>query len=204
MKYASFDIETTGLDRMNCQILQVAVVIDDLKTSVDKLPKFTAFIGWDKLTFEPYALNLHIASGLLKKYFDTKDKRPFEKVMEELNAFMDLHYPIFGERDRRNFAGKNLASFDFPFIAANGSGGKAAGDFLRNIRHRIIDPAVFFTDFHHDESTASLDECKKRSGISSPVSHDALEDANDVVSVIRKIATFNCGRFIPTEDSSHT
>jgi hypothetical protein len=40
-------------------------------------------------------------------------------------------------------------------------------------------------DWINDESIPSLDQCKQRAGIDGVVTHNALEDAMDVVMLIR-------------------
>ena len=49
------------------------------------------------------------------------------------------------------------------------------------IRQRIIDPSILFTDWVNDESLPSLSDCKKRAGLSEIVTHNAVEDAWDVI-----------------------
>lgn len=53
-------------------------------------------------------------------------------------------------------------------------------------RHRIIDPSILYVDWSKDESLPSLDECLKRAGIEKSVTHTAVEDAWDVIQVLRK------------------
>ncbi len=193
MKYISLDIETTGLNKNNCQVLQVAAVIDDFSSPIEELPRFVAFVNHENLKFEPYALNLHMKTGLLQRYLDDKDKVEFTWVIRKLEDFLKVHYPL-AEKEKYNVAGKNVAGFDLPFlIAQNGNTmTPVKHQFLDKISHRIIDPGTSFTNFVSDKSVASLDVCKKRAGIiSSPVTHDALDDALDVVQVVRQISIRN-------------
>lgn len=192
MKYVSLDIETTGLDSRNCKVIQVAAVVDDLITPVGQLPSFSAFIGWENLPFEPYALKLHMQTGLLQRYFMDNNKDTFSNTMNALSRFLDVHYRLHDSKERRTFAGKNLAGFDLPFLKANGGGDSFTENLLKTIRHRIIDPATSFTNFFTDTAPASLDDCKRRAGINNgSVSHDARDDAYDVVNVVRFIANKN-------------
>lgn len=225
MKYLSLDIETGGLNR-KMPILQIAVVVDDLHsrtpTPIDQLPRFCAFVKHDNPTFEPYALNLHMKTGLLQRYLADQTKVDFGSTMKKLVEFLRVYYPLQG-KEKYNAAGKNLAGFDLPFIreARHDAGpfqnsniwttadgvyvNHVVGDFLDKINHRIIDPAVFYTDFLSDKGAVSLDDCKDRAGITTgPVTHDALDDALDVVRVIRNIANFNQGRFADVPYAENT
>jgi len=50
----------------------------------------------------------------------------------------------------------------------------------------VIDPAVLFCDFNTDETLPSLTTCKERGGIDGIVTHDAIDDAWDVIELLRK------------------
>src|SRR6478752_4747812 len=171
MKYASLDIETTGIDKQNCQVIQIGVVIDDLMTPVHELPRFEAFINHDVLKFEPFALNLHLKTGLLSRYLEDKNKESFNAVALNLRLFFAKHYPLATPKDKYYLAGKNLASFDVPFLRAGND--EMMNTLLNQCGHRVIDPATYFTDFINDKAPASLDDCKKRAGIGGGVvAHD--------------------------------
>jgi hypothetical protein len=79
-----------------------------------------------------------------------------------------------------NVAGKNFASFDKHFIER-----LPRWKQLIRIRQRIIDPAVIFTDWKNDDALPSLDKCKERAKVQREVTHDALEDAWDVIELLR-------------------
>ena len=78
-------------------------------------------------------------------------------------------------------AGKNFGTFDKLFLEK-----LPRWKQLVKVRSRIIDPAVMFTDWETDDAPPGLSECKKRAGLPQHVSHDAVEDAWDVVELIRK------------------
>jgi hypothetical protein len=96
--------------------------------------------------------------------------------------------PEVGGHTTINVAGKNFGTFDKPFLEKLPSW----GSHIR-IRSRIIDPSVYFVDWKKDDSLPSLNTCKQRAFIDGEVSHNALEDAIDVIKVIRK-ATCNYTR----------
>jgi oligoribonuclease len=92
-------------------------------------------------------------------------------------------YPLITSKTKPvtiNVAGKNFASFDKHFIER-----LPRWKQLIRIRQRIIDPAVIFTDWKNDDSLPSLDKCKERAKIQGEVTHDALEDAWDVIELLR-------------------
>ncbi len=79
-------------------------------------------------------------------------------------------------------AGKNFAAFDLPFL-------KCLPHWRDHIRisQQILDPAVFYLNFKEDERMPSLEECKKRAGFEdTTVTHDALDDALDVIRLLRQ------------------
>ena len=79
-----------------------------------------------------------------------------------------------------NVAGKNFASFDKHFLER-----LPRWQQVIRIRQRIIDPSVMFTNWNNDKSLPSLFECKQRAKIDGIVTHDALEDAWDVIQLLR-------------------
>lgn len=94
-----------------------------------------------------------------------------------------VSYPSITSRTAKsnlNVAGKNFGTFDKLFIEK-----LPWWDKLFKIRQRIIDPAVLFTDWTEDESLPNLTVCKKRAKIGEIVTHDAIEDAWDVIELMR-------------------
>ena len=80
-----------------------------------------------------------------------------------------------------NVAGKNFGTFDGVFLKTLPWYQK-----LISVRQRILDPAILCVDWKNDESLPNLAECKKRTGVEGIVTHNALEDAWDVIEVLRK------------------
>lgn len=77
-------------------------------------------------------------------------------------------------------AGKNFGTFDKLFLEnlPNWS------DLIK-FRTRILDPSILFIDWNSDKEPPSLQKCKDRAKIEGKVSHDAVEDAWDVVQLLR-------------------
>jgi hypothetical protein len=102
------------------------------------------------------------------------------KTVEIING---KTYPILGTKMKPfhlNIAGKNFHAGDQTYIER----------LLRwkqvfRIRTRLIDPSVLFVDWKNDESIPGLGLCKERAKIDGIVTHDALEDAWDVVQLLR-------------------
>ncbi len=78
-------------------------------------------------------------------------------------------------------AGKNFATFDKLFLEK-----LPRWKQVIRIKQRILDPAILYVDWKGDSSLPSLGECKERAGIEGIVTHNALEDAWDVVELLRK------------------
>jgi hypothetical protein len=79
-----------------------------------------------------------------------------------------------------NVAGKNFGTFDKIFLEELPWWKK-----LIRIRQRILDPGILFVDWNNDDSVPNLKTCKERCDISGEVTHDALEDAWDVIQILR-------------------
>lgn len=79
-----------------------------------------------------------------------------------------------------NAAGKNFGTFDKLFLQELPWWKK-----LIYPRQRIVDPAILCCKFDEDETLPSLNQCKERLGIRGEVTHNALEDAWDVIQVLR-------------------
>lgn len=193
MKYVSIDIETCGLDPVNSSILEAAFVIEDTNknTPIENLPYFHIYFLPENGKFykgEPYALSMH--SEIFKR-------------IAKLDPAYSYSYPInFGElfaqflskNDFRemelgkiaiNVAGKNFGSFDLQFFNNQTDLNKYV-----KIRSRIIDPAILFLQ-PEDNVLPGLDLCKQRAGLNNKVSHNALDDARDIISIIRESKMFN-------------
>jgi len=198
MRYVSIDIETTGLDPETCQILQIGAVIEDTRVLklVEDLPKFQCLIEHTLISGSPFALNMN--RELVEKLGeleraereDRADIRkryniiPLNLVAKSIRMWLeandikeDANSPV-----SINVAGKNFASFDKPFLKKLPN-----WNSLINVRSRLIDPAILCMDWENDLSLPNLQTCMQRSHVKGEVTHDALQDAVDVVRTIRGI-----------------
>jgi hypothetical protein len=80
-----------------------------------------------------------------------------------------------------NVAGKNFGTFDKLFLQELPWWQK-----LIRTRQRVLDPSILMVDWKKDTSLPNLTTCKERAGIEGVVTHNALEDAWDVIEVLRK------------------
>jgi hypothetical protein len=98
------------------------------------------------------------------------------KFLGSINEIKNKYFKIVC-----NAAGKNFSSFDKKFIDRI----RGAYDFFK-IRQRVLDPSVLYMDWKSDDTLPSLSLCKERAGLDSYVSHDSIDDAWDVVVLLRK------------------
>jgi oligoribonuclease len=195
MRYVSIDIETTGLDSDHDQILEFAAIIEDTNNPLpfDEIPKFTAILNHERIMGSPFAINLNARIFKIlaeipesNEYGDYITKHNIydpTRVASYFHAWLTLNdFDVdFNNKVEIIAAGKNFASFDKLFLE------KLQGfKGLIRLSHRSIDPATLYCDFKNDEKLPSLDTCKKRAGIDGEVTHNALEDAWDVIEVLRK------------------
>ena len=227
MRYISIDIETTGIDSENCEILSIGAILEDTEKNLpfEEVPKFHCAINRRSIKGEIFALNMNkdlIAKIVQYQSAKTQEEKDDlqnktgmlflheEDVVKELYWWMfsngafdfdiEKHlssniyiHPKYGrvpyfdsvlQKAVITVAGKNFASFDKLFLEKLPRWKQAI-----KIRSRIIDPSVFYTDWKTDEAPPGLAKCKERAGIEGIVTHDAIEDAWDVILLLRK--TYN-------------
>ncbi len=222
MKYLSIDIETTGLDPVNDQILSIGAIIEDTENplSFDEIPKFHGVIKRNRIEGGLYAINLNRdLLETINQYMCASDQDEKNDIVhmtgmqffEEDEIVVEFYYwlaqngmidfnpmesggyvtvkngktiPAITNKTKPlniNVAGKNFATFDKPFIER-----LPRWKQLFRIRQRIIDPAILYVNWKEDDSLPGLPLCKERAGLDSTVTHNAVEDAWDVIEVLRK------------------
>ncbi len=222
MKYISIDLETTGLDPENCQILTIGAVIEDtndIKPLAD-LPTFHGVVLPNRIEGEPYAINLNRdLIQTIVQYQTARDQDEKNDIVhmtgmqfykkEEIveafyywlaeNGFVEWNDPSSGGYAKMEngkmlpmitnktkpvhitAAGKNFATFDLKFLER-----LPRWKQLIRVRQRVMDPSVLFIDWENDESLPGLSLCKERAGLDKVVTHDAVDDAKDVIALFRK------------------
>lgn len=201
MKYFSIDIETTGLDFDKNQIIEFGAIFEDPneQLSFEEIPKFKRIIKHKNYTGSAVAINMNARIfKILGEYDMTKnsEKEKFAKLHNIIspNELMDDFYNFVFECYQKqnlpipqagiNIAGKNFSGFDNRFIE------KLKNDYGMNFslkfKNRVADPAILYVDWFKDEALPGLGDCKAKAGVDGIVTHDAIEDAWDVIQVLRK------------------
>ena len=188
--YLSIDIETTGIDDRS-SILQISAVIDDLVSPIAALKVLDMPIKHNSIDYsEPYALGMN--AELLKKMMN-KDFRTYStsEAAVSLVRFMEEMQRTYADDKGRPqkiiFSGKNVASFDIPklrlFIVNQDN---HTLNLLRRfddmIHYKTLDVGSLYYDVFKDN--VSLSKINELTGRNA-VSHNALDDAFDVVYAVR-------------------
>lgn len=213
MVYTSIDIETTGLDHEKNQVLSIGAIIEDTekKLPYEECPKFNAIVLQRELIGSPRAItmNKEIIS-LMGDYLEGTDEvrnvlnnNSGYKFYEEEEVIKEFYLWLYKNGLAQhelydlgrggitingatkpitlNVAGKNFGTFDKLFLQQLPWWQK-----LIKTRQRVLDPAILCVDWKNDESLPNLTQCKNRMGIEGIVTHNALEDAWDVIELLRK------------------
>lgn len=188
--YISIDIETTGLDLVKSKVLQIAAVYDDGKTPLFNLPFLNIFI--DNGDFIDYAelgaLAMHEKTRIFSKIAKAKKDNATRSIQ---SALYDLLEFIRKHKSHKNIviAGKNVGTFDIPLLKNKmDNSGKREWDQL--VHYAVLDVgSLYFSDFGR---IASLSDVLKNIGANRiEVTHDALDDALDVVRAVRHKISVN-------------
>lgn len=216
MDFLSIDLETSGIDSENDQILEVGIVAVDTQTPPSTWKTFHTIIEHERVNGSPYAiaLNSRIFDFLKRYNDDPEDCEEDYNVLTpadlypEILAFLSASgYEMKNGHYTIAVAGKNAAGFDIPFLKNHfnrysytnfGMTNDVEGEQIR-FRKRVIDPAVLFTDFIFDKELPNLEKCKERAGLPSIVTHNALEDAWDVVYLVCKHIGYDFEQLITDE-----
>jgi oligoribonuclease (3'-5' exoribonuclease) len=177
MRYVSIDIETLGLDPFHDDVVEFAAVIDDFKTSLEKLPKYHCYVTRPDNNYcgNAYAMSMH---PVILRRIATREAgfsyMPHDCLVEDFALWLADN----GLNDKIVVAGKNFAAFDKPFLLRLGFG-------IIKFCHRSLDPGSMYFDPKIDMVPPDTKECLIRAGITTEVAHTAYEDALDVVRLIR-------------------
>ena len=187
MKYVSIDIETTGLDPDMHDIIEFGAIFDDLDDDNPEYKTFHCYFNPQQaggnFVGSPYALSMHA-----DKFLKIASRGPDDMVINPWdlgNTFMHWIINVCGYKHEANnkakiiAAGKNFGSFDLQFL-------KLKTNLLQfiDIHYRMIDPCILYYQ-PGDTMLPSMDECLKRAGIEKKVTHNAVDDAMDIVRLIR-------------------
>lgn len=210
MRYVSIDIETTGLNPEKDQILSIGALIEDTNQpkNLEDMPKFHGVIKRNRIEGGLYAINLNRDLLEIMNQYDCADSQEEkndivhltnmqfyneDEIVENFyywlakNGMIELdethQYLVEAEDNpiRITAAGKNFGTFDKPFLER-----LPKWKQLIKVNQRVLDPSILFVNWKDDEALPNLPLCKKRAGFDEVVSHNALEDAWDVIELLRK------------------
>jgi len=216
MIYVSIDIETSGLNHDMNHVLSIGAIIEDTnkKLPYEELPKFNAIVLQNNIQGSPRAITMNKeiislmgeyleGSNEVRESLNNSSGYQFyeeEDVIKEFYIFLwsngfsaldslSAHVngkltPIIDSRTKPitlNVAGKNFGTFDKLFLQELPWWQK-----LIRTRQRVLDPAILCVDWVNDTSLPSLTTCKERMNVEGIVTHNALEDAWDVIEILRK------------------
>ncbi|UOQ73641.1 hypothetical protein [Hymenobacter cellulosilyticus] len=186
MRYISLDLETTGGNPGRHQILELAAVVEDTKhlRPLAELPAFRRVVRHPDYTGTAgaLALNARLLEELARKEPNPELCLP-EELMPQLREFLLLHGFRPDKKDcvAVTLAGKNIGSFDVPFLRLLPGWGTL-------VRHEpaLLDPAAFYLNWRKDSRLPTMSICKARAHFADDtVAHQALADALDVVQLLR-------------------
>jgi hypothetical protein len=218
MKVIYIDVETTGLDWTRHQMLQLAMVADDLANPKpwEELPKLNIRLSHNPIIGDPVAIAMNhqkilsIANGENDAGIDCTDPQS-RSALCSLIIYWLRENSGYGTKKGNyyqfNAVGKNAAGFDFNFLWEAAKGGLVQGSEPHATRNgvsisfasprssdcytlasRVLDPGSIMTDLVNDERVPSLNECLKRLGIEENTVHDAMDDCYLLHRIMRRLA----------------
>jgi oligoribonuclease len=179
LRYAAIDVETTGLDPDTCQIIELAVVVEtDWTTPVDQLPTLHLLVEHEEYAGSAVAIAMNarvfaeLAKNSMRRATSTVTG---DELILGIEAFLAEHLGpapwVAG--------GKNAGTFDLRFL-------RRLPDFdPGTFRHRVIDPAVLWTNPATDAVPPDLPTCLNRAGLTNDRPHHPVSDCRAVIELVR-------------------
>ena len=137
---------------------------------------------------QPYGYKFYEKDDVIKEFYCFLDKNGLGHGFTNSGGYAEVvdgvHRPMINGGTKPitlNVAGKNFGTFDKLFLQELPWWQK-----LIRTRQRVLDPAILMIDWTNDKSLPNLTQCKERAGVTGIVTHNALEDAWDVIEVLRK------------------
>ncbi len=192
MKILYVDLETTGLNPVHDQVLEIGMVIDDLvnQKPLDQLPKFGGVIYRERYSGHPFALAMN--HKLLKAIAESDPTVNFYTDDNILSYMCEWLYANWqpknaGDYGSLNLGGKNVAGFDVPFLKT--LLGIKQDEPLKigpyRVKQRIVDPGMLYMHLE-DDCVPDLNTCLERAGIAKRTQHTAIDDCLLVAELVRK------------------
>ena len=138
---------------------------------------------------QPYGYKFYEQDEVVKEFYWWLDENGLgHGLVDNSGGYVEVkdgkHRPLMNNATKPitlNVAGKNFGTFDKLFLNELPWWQK-----LIRTRQRVLDPAILMVDWKNDTSLPNLTTCKERAGVNGIVTHNALEDAWDVIEVMRK------------------
>lgn len=133
MQLVWIDLETSGLDPVMCQILEISVALSTLDDPFNAKHVYHGVLGIDdSVHFDRIALEMHQKNGLLEEC--RQSKLHWQDVTEALSPLI----PIVEDRDSKpTFAGASV-HFDASFVRARDRYPRST-PFSSRFTHRVYD-----------------------------------------------------------------
>jgi len=190
MQYISIDIETTGLNPIEHDIIEFAAIIDEIGSNkpIEKLPKFHRYIKKDSSYIcDAKAIAMH--PKIFEKLAEKDESCVFiEDLMYAFGNFLQNN-EVFPNKYGQiiiNVAGKNFGSFDYQFLLE-----KIPEGHWNNIsfRQRFIDPSILYLtddDIFLPDLKTCVERMNEKTGQSFAWNpHTAIDDAMQIVRLMR-------------------
>jgi oligoribonuclease (3'-5' exoribonuclease) len=196
MRMVAIDIETTGLDPEQDQILEFGAIIFDPFDESVAAPSFQRYIIHDRIQGDAFALAMN--GEILSRIAKPEEKYKYCS-MEILGAHF-FEFLIENDFPRTNkiktiptgggfvstrnalesitICGKNAASFDLQFLKRT-----KFIDYIP-IKHRILDVGSLYF-IPGDDVLPDLAKCMSRAGVIGDVEHNALSDCLNVIACVQ-------------------
>jgi len=186
MKYISIDLEACGLITDRHSILEFGAVLDDLQNPlpIEELPRYHCYflpINDGDFIGSPYALSMH--PKIFRRIAEREEGYDYYSPLKFGYSFKQFllknGYEAENDRVIINVAGKNFGSFDLQVLDKQTDLKKHV-----KIRHRFLDPGAMFAT-KDDDAVPGTEQCLKLIGEEPHVAHTAIEDAIDVIKLVR-------------------
>lgn len=191
MILVNIDIETTGRDPEKHQVLEIAIVIENTNpllesfSTVEDLPSWVGRIRYDNIIGEPVALKMN--ADLIASMADPRAQMwaSLDDACRDAVRFLSGHIPGVATAQRLGLqngpliaSGKNVAGFDMRFMP----------DWFRKLFHyRTIDVGSVALGADQKWWAEAVPPSLNTLMGEKTQQHTALEDARDVVRVLRKV-----------------
>lgn len=186
--YVSIDIETTGLDPDKNQVIQFGAVLDNFVTAVPKLPSFERLVVNPKDEYVGSAYALGMNGWIFEKIREINLLEPDQTWCYHHQLAAEFCHWITSQGwpadEPLLCAGKNFASFDRQFLLRLPN-----WKSQHKMHHRTLDPGSMYYEVSDWNRPPCTENCCRRAGVIDNVTHDALDDAFQVVQLIRGIKT---------------